>query len=183
MKRFCAGLLAFCLLVMCGCTSENQKSIMYVVDGAYNLTPQEYIDLMNQTMDNQKDSDYLALPNWAERQAHTISVTLSFDISFDVNDEEKITRISYHWKNTTEAANTAVFLVGVTINILTTSENQGNEIVEQLDMLNFQKKSYEKTYDSNGSHFYYLSAEYGEHNWFSVDICDDSESLAPESGV
>lgn len=181
MRRIFAGLLALCLLTMCGCSGGNQKPIMYVVDGAYNLTPQEYIDLMNQTMDNQKDGDYLTLPNWDERVVHTINVTLSFDIRFDVNDEGKITGISYHWKNTTESANTAVFLVGVTINILTASENQGNEIAEQLDMLNFQKKSYEKTYNANGSHFYYLSAEYGEHNWFSVDICDDSESPALES--
>lgn len=140
MKRFCAGLLAFCLFTMCGCSSKEQEPIMYIVDRAYNLTPQEYIDLMNQAMESQEDGDYLTLPNWNEATAKSIWITLSFRIAFDVDDNGKITCISYHWKNTSEASNTAAFLVGATINMLTVSESQGDEIVEQLDMFDFQKK-------------------------------------------
>lgn len=181
MRRFCSGLLAFFLLLMCGCSGGGaRKPIIYVVDGAYNLTPQEYIDLMNQTTDRQEDGDYLILPNWDERVAHTVNVTLSFDIGFEENDEGRITSIAYHWKNTTEAANTAAFLVGATINMLAVSDKQGNEIVNQLDMFNFEKKTYEKTYDVNGNHFYYMSANYGEHNWFSVNIIDSESATTTQ---
>lgn len=145
---------------------------MYVVDGAYNFTPQEYIDLMNRTTKNQVDGEYLTLPNWDEATAGSIWIALSFRIAFETNNDGKITRISYHWKSATEAANTAAFLVGVTITILTTSEGQGDNIIEQLDMFNFSKKSYENNCDVDGNHFYYMSANYGEHNWFSVDISD-----------
>lgn len=172
MKRLGAWVLAFCLLMLCGCSYKGQRSGMDIVDGAYIYTPQEYIDLMNQTLENQKDYDYLTIPNWDEDTAGFIWVTISFYIDFDVNDSGKITGISYHWENNTESANTAVFLIGATINILTSSDDQGNEVMEQLDMFNFQKKSYEKTCDINGSHFYYLSADYGEHNWFSVDVIE-----------
>lgn len=183
MKRFGAGLLAFCLFLMCGCSGESapkDKNIMYIVDGAYNLTPQEYIDLMNQNLEAQEDGDYLTIPNWDEAVGSAISPTISFDIRFSVTEDGKITRISYHWKNTTEAANTAVFLVGATIGMIST-EN-GKEIIEKLDMLNFSKKSYETTFEMDGSDFYYMSAEYGEHNWFSVEISDGA-TPAPESGT
>lgn len=173
MKRVCAGLLAFCLLVTCGCAGTGQQPYMHVVDGAYNLTPQEYINLMNQTMDDQEDGDYLTLPNWEDRKTeHTINITISFDITFDLNDDGKIVRIAYHWKNTTEAANTAAFLVGVTISMLSTSSDEANEIAKQLDMFKTGKRSYENTCIMNGSEFYYLSGSYGEHNWFSVDVSE-----------
>ena len=170
MKRLITGLLAFCLIAMCGWNDGSRKPTMYPANGAYNLTPQEYIDLANKTTGRQKDGDYLKIPDWDERAAHTVDVTPSFNITLSENDEGKITRISYHWKNTTEAANTAVFLVGVTINMLTTSEKQAKEVAAQLDMFKAQKRSYETEYDANGSHFYYLSADYGEHNWFSADV-------------
>lgn len=170
MKRIYVGLLAVCLLVMCGCSGGSQQSLMYVVDGAYNLTPQEYIDLSNQLLEEQADGNYLTIPNWDTAAANTVYVTLSFDIGFKVNDEGKITRISYHWKNTTEAANTAAFLVGATIGMI--SAKNGDKITEQLDMYNFNKKSIENTCEMDGSSFYYVSANYGEHNWFSVDIIE-----------
>lgn len=170
MKRMVSSLLVVCLVVICGCSGSSQGSGVHIVDGAYNLTPEEYITMMNQTMAAQEDGDYLTIPDWDEAVANSIFVTLSFDVGFGVNEEGKITRIAYHWKNTTEAANTAAFLVGVTINMIA-AEN-ANDVAEQLNMFDFKKKSYENTCEMNGSSFYYLSAEYGDHNWFSVDVIE-----------
>ena len=170
MKRICVGLLTVCLFVTCGCSGSTQKQRMYVVNGAYNLTPQEYIDLSNQFMESQKDGEYFLIPDWDTAEANKVYVTESFYISFKVNDEGKITRILYQWRGLTEESYSAAFLIGATMEMI--SPGNGDIISEQLDLFNSSEKSIDNNYAIDGSLFYYTSLNYRRAESFSVYVIE-----------
>lgn len=55
-----ALLLGVLALTLAGCSAS--KPDMYVEDGAYNLSAQEYIDRINEVVAIQNDSRYLEIP-------------------------------------------------------------------------------------------------------------------------
>lgn len=170
MKRIWAGLLALCLLIMCGCSNAGvpkDKNIMYVVDGAYNLTPQEYIDLVNQALDREQ-KDYAKIPDWDGSEPSVEIGSFFTRLSFDTNNEGKITRIHYDWQITRDQkqVDAAYFMVGITIGLI--SLDGINEIEAKLDMLRTGKSSYINECDAEGSHFYYTCAGYGKYNLLTI---------------
>lgn len=175
MKRFCAGLLALYLFMMCGCSSGSaQKNIMYVVDGAYNLTPQEYIDLVNQALGDQ-DKDYPKIPDWDSSKASLEIGSFFTQLYLHTNDEGKITRISYHWEITRDQnqVDAAYFMAGLTIGMI--SLDHMTEIEEELDMLRTGKSSYINECDMDGSNFHYTCSGYGKYNILSISPLRSTE--------
>ena len=170
MKRFCTGLLAFCLFVMCGCSSgstQKNKNIMYVVDGAYNLTPQEYIDLMNQYL-RAEGADYPQIPDWDDSEISIDIGSFFTQLSFSTNSEGRITRIHYDWQITKDQkqVDAAYFMIGLTIGMI--SPQHTTEIENELNLLGTGKSSYITECDVEGSHFYYTCAGYGKYNLLSI---------------
>lgn len=172
MKRFCAGLLAFCLVMTCGCSGGGaQKPIMYVDAGAYNLTPQEFIDLINQTIAEQDNTDYKAISDF-EESGKTINIGgIHSSICFSTNTEGKISEIKYEWNIYNFYAEEAAFLVGVTIQIL--SPKNAQTVLDELKMmdLSMQKpghSSYETSYSIDESDYEYFSFGDGKYNWLTI---------------
>lgn len=172
MKRFCAGLLAFCLFVMCGCSGGGaQKPIMYVVDGAYNLTPQEFIDIVNQVIKENGDSDYEELSDYSESDSKVNIGGIHSSIQFTTNAVGKISEIKYEWNIYNFYAEEATFLVGVTIQML--SPQNGQTVLDELSMMNsgMQKpgqSSYETFCSVDESDYSYFCFGNMKYNWLTI---------------
>lgn len=180
MKRVCAGLLAFCLLVMCGCSSGNtNKNIMYVVDGAYNLTPQEFIDLINQVIEGQDNADYKPISDFEESDKSINIGGIHSSIRFSTNEAGKISEIKYEWNIYNFYAEEATFLVGVTIQML--SAENGQAILDELKMMNPNmqqtgQSSYKTSCSIDGSDYEYYSFGNMKYNWLTIHPSENPRS-------
>lgn len=166
MRRGITGFLIFCLLVSCGCSGgdeQKNKNIMYVVDGAYNLTPQEYIDLVNFTIESQ-NLDYPMIPDWDEN-AILLEIDHRFiELSLKTNDSGKITDIRYHWEiKDQKQADAAYFMAGLTIGMVVGPENS-QSVYDDLEMTKTGVSSYTNECDKGESHFYFISYGHGKYN-------------------
>ena len=169
MKRIVACLLAVCLLVLPSCSGQPKKSAMYPVNGAYNLTPQEYIDAVNAIVEKQGDSRYKTIPDF-EESGKAISVWgINIEVKIDTNDAGKITQIKYEWTITSlEVATAATFLVGLTIGMLSSSSDNADTIIDQLDMLATGYSSYETSCTMDGSDYDFFCFGGGKYNWLTI---------------
>lgn len=170
MKKKTAFVLA-CLMslaALCSC-GQSDKSAMYPVDGAYNLTPQEYIDAINANVENQGDSRYKTIPDF-EASGEAISVWgMNIEVKIDTNDSGYITQIKYEWIiGSLEISNAATFLVGLTISML--SADNSESIIDQLDMLRtgFTGSSYETNCTMDGSNYSFFCFGNGKYNWLTI---------------
>ncbi len=166
MKRIVSGLLALLLLVMCGCSggsAQTNKNTMYVVDGAYNLTPQEYIELINSSIEGQ-NAGYPLIPDWDEDALYLAIDNRFIQLSLKINDKGKITDIHYHWeiKNQTQT-DAAYFMAGLTIGMAVGAENS-QSVYDALEMTKTGVSSHINECDKNGNHFYFISYGYGKYN-------------------
>ena len=176
MKRFCAGLLAFCLLITCGCTAISQKPAMYVVDGAYNLTPQEFIDRVNQHVKAQNDSEYKTIPAF-EKSGEEIEITRGLHLEIETNEAGQIFKIQFSWIGQySDAVKNAGLLMGTTIGLLT-NEKDGDAVIEELNMMDPEKSGYDSYSGCNGSRFWYSSVERAKYNFLTIqpDISESQE--------
>lgn len=168
MKRFCAGLLVFCLFMMCGCSgSGGQKPIMYVVDGAYNLTPQEFIDQINQRAAAQTDGEYMTIPAF-EKSGEKIEISRGLDLEIEANEEGQTTKIEYSWIGQySDAVKNVGFFMGVTFGLLT-NEKDGNAVIKELNMMDPEQSGYDSFSNCNGSTFWYSSVENAKYNFLTI---------------
>ena len=170
MRRFCAGLLALCLLMMYGCSSggtQKNKSTMYVVDGAYNLTPQEFIDCVNQYVAAQNDSEYVKIPAF-EKSGEDIKITRGLDLKIETNEAGKIIKIEFSWIGQySDAVKNVGLLMGITIGLLS-NETDGNTVIEELNMMDPEKSGYDSYSGCNGSTFWYTSVETAKYNFLTI---------------
>lgn len=167
---FAFGLAVLLSIGLCSCQGQKnnaaKNSEMYVVTDAYNLTPQEYIDRVNEIVESTGDSRYKTIPDF-EKSGSVIYVSLPISVTIDTNDAGFITRIKFDWKSTSSATQTAAtFLVGTTICML--SVDNADAIIEQLDMTATGVSSYETTCTMDGSTYDYFVFGDGKYNWLTI---------------
>lgn len=168
MKRLGALVLALGLLALCGCSGGGaQKSIMYVDGDAYNLTPKEYIDLINASIEDQ-NADYPLIPAWDE-DALSLEIDNRFiKLSIKTNENGKITEIGYDWEiKSQKQTDAALFMAGLTIGMTAGAENS-QSVYDALEMTKTGVSSHINECDENGSHFYFISSGHGKYNSLNV---------------
>lgn len=166
MKRL--GILSI-LLISClslvGCTKTTP--IMYVENGVYNLTAQDYIDRINAEVAAQNDSRYLQIPDFSvSDEAINIDwIYLTVRITTDSN--EKIKEIQYSWNGTrTDVGYSIGLYCGMTVEML--AEGESGSAMDTLDMMDYTSVSYETSYTVNGTVLEYSTIGGGEFNWLTI---------------
>lgn len=140
---------------------------MYVVNGAYNLAPQEFIDYINECVEAQNDSKYKTIPPF-EESGKKIDIISGVSVTFETNDAGKISKIEYSWVGTySDTISVIGLLMGITIGSLTPETDQ-DAILEELNMMSMEKSSYDTYSEANGSTFWYSSVEYAKYNFLTI---------------
>jgi hypothetical protein len=140
---------------------------MYVINGAYNMTPQQHIDRINELVENENDSRYKTIPDYDPEASSIRIVSVYLEVSIDTNDDGYITAIEYSWETSSKSVQTAAtYLVGMTICLL--APDDAEAIVDHLDMTATGYPIYDTSYVANGTDFVYSAIVYGKYNTFTV---------------
>lgn len=169
MKRTISFILAtiFLITVFSSCSPKN-KSAMYVVDGAYNLTPQEYIDAMNQHIENQADDRYKTISDFVNSGEEIEILSFRLTVEFETNDDGKISRITYNWDAVNASIITAAtMLIGSTIGMI--SPDDGENVIQSLDMMNPNYPKYSTEAASGETVYKYSVYGYGDYNTLVIE--------------
>ena len=164
MKKL-AAILCLLPILLAGCSAPSAD--MYVNEGAYNLTPQEYIDRINEIVTAQEDSRYKEIPDFLEAgDAIEIDfIYLTVEISTD--DAGKITEIYYTWDATQSDVGYSIGLyLGYTIDMLGISNS--DTVFDELDMMDTSSAGYETSYSENGTLFSYSTIGHGQFNYLTI---------------
>ena len=156
-----ALLLGVLALTLAGCSAS--KPDMYVEDGAYNLSAQEYIDRINEVVAIQNDSRYLEIPDF-ESSGETIEIDSFFlEVKISTNTDGNITEIKYSWDGARDDIGYSVGLyTGYTMELLGFGDSDA--AYDQLDMMNPASTGYETSYSEAGTLFSYWVYGYGQYN-------------------
>lgn len=156
-----ALLLGVLALTLAGCSAS--KPDMYVEDGAYNLSAQEYIDRINEVVAIQNDSRYLEIPDF-ESSGETIEIDSFFlEVKISTNTDGNITEIKYSWDGARDDIGYSVGLyTGYTMELLGFGDSDA--VYDQLDMMNPASTGYETSYSEAGTLFSYWVYGYGQYN-------------------
>lgn len=194
MRKVITIILAFSLALLTGCGESGPATILYVENNAYNLTAQEYIDLMNSSIE-QQDANYPTIPNW-DVESDSIEMGMWTDRSdideddkniikasqvgswfnelrIETNAEGKISEINYHWEvRSQEQTDAAYFMAGLTIGMAVGAENS-QSVYDELEMTKTGVSSHTNEFDLNGSHFHFMSYGYGKYNDLYISPAED----------
>ena len=160
-----ALLLGVLALTLAGCSAS--KPDMYVEDGAYNLSAQEYIDRINEVVAIQNDSRYLEIPDF-ETSGETIEIDSFFlEVKISTNTNGNITEIKYSWDGARDDIGYSVGLyTGYTMELLGFGDSDA--VYDQLDMMNPASTGYETSYSEAGTLFSYWVYGYGQYNHLTI---------------
>lgn len=158
--------LAMSLFTFVSCSNDaTNSSAVKIKNGSYLLTPKEYIDFINQNVENMGDSRYLKIPDYVE-SGETIDIDFiycSLKITEDGNGN--ISNIAYYWDGKRSDIGYSIGLYcSATFDYF--SGGQIDEIFNKLDIMNLSVNQYETTCINNGSLYSYKKM--GEFNWLTI---------------
>lgn len=169
MKKVKIALISvFCLVTLVGCSSP--KSDMYVEDGAYNLSAQEYIDRINEVVAQQNDSRYMEIPAF-EESGETIDIDFIYmELEISTDDNGKITELYYTWDATRDGIGQSIGLyIGYTSEMLGIDSDT---VYDELDMMDTSSAGYETSYCEADTLFAYRTIGYGRFNYLTIKPSD-----------
>lgn len=165
-----ASLLCIILVIflLMGCEAKPQP-IMPVSNGAFILTPQEYIDHMNNVVEDQNDSRYLSIPEFEESDK-TIDIDwIDLTLTLSTNSDGKIEKIQYKWHSSRTNADRNVNLyLSATIYMTSASSEVGQAVFDNLDIGDSRTPKYSTSYTTNGVQYEYSVWGYGEYNTITI---------------
>lgn len=158
-------LISIVVLSLAACSAP--KSNFLIEDGAYNITPKEYIDKINLVVEAQGDSRYLPIPDFLnsgdEIQIDFIYLTLELT----TNDAGNITEIYYTWDASRQDIGYSLGLyIGYTCELL--GINDSDTVFDELDMMDYTSSGYETTYTENNTLFSYSTIGHGRFNYLKI---------------
>ena len=164
MKKLLAP-LSMLLILLVGCSAPSAD--MYIDGGTYNLTPQEYIDRINEIVAAQEDSRYKEIPDFLEAGDAIEIDFIYLTVEFSTDDAGKITEIYYTWDATQGDVGYSIGLyLGYTIDMLGISNS--DTVFDELDMMDTSSAGYETSYSENGTLFSYSTIGHGQFNYLTI---------------
>lgn len=165
-KKISLFLIPVIAITLAACSAP--KSDMYIENGAYNLTPQEYVDRINEVVEAQGDSRYTPIPEF-QKSGDEIEIDFIYlTVEITTNDSGNITEIYYTWDGTRRGIgdNLSLYL-GYTFELLGISDS--STVYETLDMMDYTYTAYETTYTENGTLFSYRMMGNGQFNYLTIE--------------
>ena len=153
--------------------SELKKPIrgeLYRQKDAYNLTPQQYIDLLNRAVSRQNDTRYWPVPPFAGSGWPIDIGGGAATLTLTANAQGLLTRLEWAWDAARKDAEKSVGLyLRATVSML--SPQHVDDVLEKLDMLDDACESYETHAQDGGSKFHYRASDNARTN--TLAICPD----------
>lgn len=164
-KAFSLLLLIIVVLSLAACSASKSNSL--IENGAYNITPQEYIDKINSVVEDQGDSRYLQIPSFQESGDKIEIDFIYLTLELTTNDEGNITEIYYEWNAARQGIGYSLGLyLGCTCQLLGISNSDA--VFDELDMMDYTSSGYETTYTDNGTLFSYSTIGNGQFNYLTI---------------
>ena len=143
MRKVAIGLLAVTVLsIFVGCTAKKQNASITVENGAYSISPDEFVASFNaaveeyrKTSDNQRSSDLLLLPDF-EESAKEMSMGAGLSISYYTDGENgNLKELTLYW-NDSVASNTEIMTAGFLVGALPSffSPQSDTQLGDELDL-------------------------------------------------
>lgn len=164
MKKILAVLLCICAVFLTSCGSSSNPSVK-IEDGAYVMTPENYISSLNQVVEDVGDSRYLKIPEYlgSDESIEIDSIHCTLEITESENGN--IANISYFWNGERKDIGYSVGLYfNATFDYFSGGEQE--EIFNKLDIMNLSTDQYETTCKNNGTLYSYKKM--GPYNWLTI---------------
>lgn len=164
-KAISLSLIFIIVLSLAACSAPKSNSL--IENGAYNITPQEYIDKINSVVEDQGDSRYLPIPDFQDSGDMIDIDFIYLTLELTTNDAGNITEIYYTWDATRQGVGYSLGLyLEYTCQLLGISNSDA--VFDELDMMNYTSSSYETTYTDNGTLFSYSTIGNGQFNYLTI---------------
>lgn len=164
MKKILALVLVVVIVLFAVLAFSNSKSsqsastrnaVLRVSDNAFNMTPQQYINLVNSAIVAQGDSRYKTIPDFVESGEQIEICWINFTLALTTNEAGYISKFEFDWKLGSDSVNnTAPFVVGYTIGCICPGE-AADAVFSRLDMMDTTSPKYNTIATSNGVVFDY----------------------------
>lgn len=156
------------IALICGCTPSSSTPELYAIKGSFNLTPQEYIDKVNEIVQIQEDSRYLEIPEFKESGDVIDIIFLDLTLKLETDSNGYITEIKYTWDGYREGVG---YSLGLYLALTSDMIAPGNVdlIVNEMDMMDTSYNNYETSYTYNGIHFSYRMMGDGSSNYLTIE--------------
>lgn len=176
MKKFSSLTAVLLLLIsLAACSGAKPDSVMRVADGSFSLTPQEYIDYINNLIESQGGSDFLPIPDFTESEKTIDIESTHLSLKLTANDDEKLTEIQWHWDAKKQDTTSNIgFYLGASILMISANEDAQEEIVNGLNMLDTAPPKYDTSYTLDGVLYSYSTYGHGQYNTITITPATDS---------
>lgn len=170
-KSVLSGLL--CILLLCGCASNSSSPELSAENGSFSLTPQEYIDKINEVVQLQEDSRYLEIPDFEASGDNIEIIFLDLNLELTTDENGYLTKIFYTWDAGRKDIGYSLGLyLGFTCEMI--APDEGDLIIDKLDMMDAVSEHYETSCTYNGIHFSYRMMGSGEFNYLTIEPASNS---------
>ena len=161
------------ILLLCGCTSNSKSPELSAGSSSFNLTPQEYIDKINEVVQLQKDSRYLEIPDFEASGDNIEIIFLDLNLELTTDENGYLTKIFYTWDAGHKDIGYSLGLyLGFTCEMI--APDEGDLIIDKLDMMDAASEHYETSCTYNGIRFSYRMMGSGEFNYLTIEPASNS---------
>lgn len=161
------------ILLLCGCTSNSKPPELSAGNGSFNLTPQEYIDKINEVVQLQEDSRYLEIPDFEASGDNIEIIFLDLNLELTTDENGYLTKIFYTWDSGRKNIGYSLGLYfGLTFEMIAPDEE--DLIFDKLDMMDAASEHYETGCTYNGIHFSYSMMGSGQFNYLTIEPASNS---------
>lgn len=164
MKKIVAYILPIAMLLSLAACASSQGADLYVVNGHYNMGPQELIDAINYGIDQTGDSRYCKYPDFiasgetVKSEGKHIIGDDNASLTLYTDGEQQLNKIVIEWvefRPSQEARNTYNFTVDAIIGGLAPRKSDSSAVFSALDMDAYGTNEYTTTTTVNGSRLTY----------------------------
>ena len=175
MKKFLVPLALLVLFTLASCGGAKPEPAMKVEDGSFSLTPQEYIDYINNLIEAQNDSHYLSIPDFTESEKSIDIKGVSLYLKLTANSDGDLTEIQCHWDAKKQGTTSnAGFYLSASILMISADEDASEKVVGELDMLDVVPPKYDTSYTLDGVQYSYSTYGHGQYNTITITPAADS---------
>jgi hypothetical protein len=176
MKNLFSFALALLLLVsLASCGGSKPEPAMKVEDGSFNLTPQEYIDYINNLIEAENDSRYLSIPDFTKSEKSIDVKGNNLYLTLTSDSDGKLTEIRCHWNAKKQGTTSnAGFYLSASILMISADEDAPEKVVGELDMLDTVSPMYDTSYTLDGALYSYSTYGHGQYNTITITPATDS---------